>query len=505
MRGYKKLFGVFLGLLVAIGLTMYAAADIAPDSLYAVLQPGESVTEFKTVTIPDIPPKADVVFSFDLTGSMAGIIDTAKAQAVNILNALDALTGVDIDYGVMSYMDYPAFYSSCEYSAIYGSGGDPCNDYAYSLDQPVTGNNTEVVSAITDLNLGCGGDGPQDYTRVFYESYADPNVGWRTGAAKVLVNFGDNVPHDCNLNEGVTSGTWTTGGDPGFDEVMGNSDDLDLQAVLDDMADEGVILLEAHTTDLNNTYWAYWTGITGGDVFLTGSTTLVDDIVAAVEDALQDPEVTGLHLEVDAACLLDITFDPAVDPGPLYSGNTSVFEVTITVPEGTEPGIYECTISAVDDVGVNYGDQTVQIVVYDPGEGFVTGGGWIDSPEGAYRADPSLTGKVNFGFVSKYKKGATVPTGQTEFQFHVADLNFHSSSYEWLIINEGGTNAQFKGEGTINGQNDPNMNPFKFMLWAKDEEPDIFRIKIWWDEGLVYDNGANQPISGGSIVIHTQK
>jgi hypothetical protein len=53
------------------------------------------------------------------------------------------------------------------------------------------------------------------------------------------------------------------------------------------------------------------------------------------------------------------------------------------------------------------------IVVYDPNGGFVTGGGWINSPPGAYPADPVLTGKANFGFVAKYVKGAQVPTGTT--------------------------------------------------------------------------------------------
>jgi hypothetical protein len=115
--------------------------------------------------------------------------------------------------------------------------------------------------------------------------------------------------------------------------------------------------------------------------------------------------------------------------------------------------------------------------------------------------DGCLTGKANFGFVAKYKKGQPEPDGNTEFQFHAADLNFHSNSYEWLIVNQGGTNAQFIGVGTING-----MGEYKFMLWAGDE-PDTFRIKIWeeiGDEIVVYDNGG-QAIDGGSIVIHTKK
>jgi hypothetical protein len=141
----------------------------------------------------------------------------------------------------------------------------------------------------------------------------------------------------------------------------------------------------------------------------------------------------------------------------------------------------------------------------------VTGGGWIDSPAKAYTADPSLTGKANFGFVSKYQKGANVPTGVTEFQFKVADLNFHSNNYEWLVV--GGARAQYKGTGTINGS-----GSYKFILTAIDgQQPggggiDKFRIKIWDSaDVIVYDNqtGASDTadpttaLGGGSIVIHT--
>jgi hypothetical protein len=118
--------------------------------------------------------------------------------------------------------------------------------------------------------------------------------------------------------------------------------------------------------------------------------------------------------------------------------------------------------------------------------------------EGAYKLDPTLEGKATFGFVSKYKKGASVPEGNTEFQFKAGDLNFSSTSYDWLVVNQGGTNAQFKGYGTINGTGN-----YGFMLWAGDGSPDTFRIKIWdANEVVVYDNGTDQPIGGGSIVVH---
>ena len=68
---------------------------------------------------------------------------------------------------------------------------------------------------------------------------------------------------------------------------------------------------------------------------------------------------------------------------------------------------------------------------------------------------------------------------------------------------------------TINGEihtfPDDTQAPYKFMIWAGDGEagggPDTFRIKIWVEddqaiEWSIYDNGFDQAIGGGSIVVH---
>ena len=111
-----------------------------------------------------------------------------------------------------------------------------------------------------------------------------------------------------------------------------------------------------------------------------------------------------------------------------------------------------------------------------------------------------------------------MPTGETEFQFKVADLNFHSDSYEWLVI--AGAKAQYKGMGAING-----YGKYRFMLTGIDAdindrdafETDRFRIKIWTEdefdnEDVIYHNAlgddsdeATTEIGGGSIVIHKSK
>lgn len=200
---------------------------------------------------------------------------------------------------------------------------------------------------------------------------------------------------------------------------------------------------------------------------------------------------------------LDLLTETWTADGGTVSGN--VFTA------GSVPGIYDVCLT-VNDGTVDSDPNCTMVVVYDPSAGFVTGGGWINSPAGAYTADPSLSGKANFGFVAKYKKGANVPDGNTQFQFKAGDLNFHSSSYQWLVV--AGKKAQFKGEGTINGS-----GHYGFMLTAIDGQisggggVDKFRIKIWdMDNGdaLVYDNqmsGADTAdpttvLGGGSIVIH---
>jgi hypothetical protein len=176
-------------------------------------------------------------------------------------------------------------------------------------------------------------------------------------------------------------------------------------------------------------------------------------------------------------------------------------------------GVYKVGVTVTDDDTGSVSSVFEFVVVYDPSAGFVTGGGFIVSPSGAYLDDPTLTGRANFGFVSKYQRGSSVPTGETEFQFHAGNFNFHSTAYDWLVIS--GPKAQYKGSGQINGSGD-----YGFLLTATDGqvngggEVDKFRIKIWDKVTgvVVYDNVRGNPddidaanpqaIVGGSIVIH---
>ena len=205
----------------------------------------------------------------------------------------------------------------------------------------------------------------------------------------------------------------------------------------------------------------------------------------------------------------EISFQVADQSCSAVTGIDGVASCEVTI---TTAGVYEVTAEFAGDALHQASMATALLTVYDPEGGFVTGGGWIDSPAGAYVENPTLTGMAMFGFVSKYERGATTPTGQTEFQFRVADLNFHSDNYEWLVV--AGARAQYKGTGTINGQGN-----YGFMLTAIDAEltlstdVDMFRIKIWDkdNDAIVYDNQIGDDdadlttgIVRGSIFIHKQ-
>ena len=176
-------------------------------------------------------------------------------------------------------------------------------------------------------------------------------------------------------------------------------------------------------------------------------------------------------------------------------------------------GVYTVRVRVTDAEGDAAEVPFEYVVVYDPAGGFVTGGGWILSPPGAYRPLPTVSGKATFGFVSRYKKGAQVPSGNTEFQFIAAGLRFTSTAYDWLVVS--GPKAQYKGVGVINDRGD-----YGFLLTAVDGQlnggggADRLRLKIWERATgvVVYDNAPSvsddlerssaQALGGGSIVIH---
>jgi hypothetical protein len=180
----------------------------------------------------------------------------------------------------------------------------------------------------------------------------------------------------------------------------------------------------------------------------------------------------------------------------------------------TTAGIYPVSLTVSDPCGnaataasVDGLDATV--VIINRGAGLATGAGWIESAASSYAPEPALTGRARFVFVARYARGATVPTGLTEFTLRAADLRFSSTRYDWLILT--GPSAVYKGSGTVNGTGD-----YEFILSALDGdrqagEIDRLRLKITdrATGAVLYDTQRGDPddaapttaLGGGAILV----
>ena len=149
----------------------------------------------------------------------------------------------------------------------------------------------------------------------------------------------------------------------GRDGIVGTADDVVLLDALNQMAANKIILYEFHTYDAGE-LWDFWTGITGGGVYITGSSgsDLINQIVAAVEATTKSFDTLTLNASAGFEAWL-----ASVEP-PQYSsievpeeGISFDFDISVCVPAGAcVEGINTFTINALGD-GLTLAQQNVTI------------------------------------------------------------------------------------------------------------------------------------------------
>ena len=199
---------MFKKFLIAAGAALFslpaAAQSITPDSFSDTIDVGGMTMETFTVTTPDTGPATDLVdvfFLADNTGSMGSFISAVKTDAAALLSDI-AATGLDVGFGVGAYFGDP--------SEGIGAGGPGVGQMgagsAYSLITPITTTAATATAGIGDWIASGGGDTPEGglfaLQQIATEGAPEDGglgtgltTGWRAGATKVIVWFGDVQQH----------------------------------------------------------------------------------------------------------------------------------------------------------------------------------------------------------------------------------------------------------------------------------------------------------------------
>lgn len=367
----KKLFSQTATILTIFSLLMgvgVALADVSPPEVVATLAPGESLDVNKLVDVPGAPPRADVYFLADTTGSMGSVISNVKSNAATVLAQIRATIG-DVQFGVGQYKDFP-------------------NDsFAFKSDAPIgpddgLGGTFDASDAINAWSVLGGFDLPEGQLFAL-DRIADPSdpgmISWRPNSSRILVWFGDAPGHD-----------------PVCSAISGLPFDITEASATAKLVDAGITVvaistttgatggLDADPTSFASDYSGFCTinGAPGQATRIAGATSGVHqsgispaDIVDAILDGIAEItfDVTAEPVGCDP---LVVSFDPPVHEdvvGPLQVEFLETIEVPADVtPDEVPPdGVVSCTVEFKAS-GAVIGVQDLSITVFTPADLSIT-------------------------------------------------------------------------------------------------------------------------------------
>jgi Leucine-rich repeat (LRR) protein len=363
-RAYHRGFvAAFCALLLAglVGTEVSAQVTITPNTNNLILNEGDVVSETLTVNVPAdeaVITMADIYFLADTTGSMGSPIASVIAGATDVMNSLiSSFPDTDLAFGVGDYKDFPF---------------DP---YAFQSVQSLTTDTSVVQTAINGWSASGGNDGSEGQLYALDRLANEPSIGWRTGAKRIVVWFGDCPGHD-----------------PVPTAATELSYDITKESVTADLVAAGITVLAISTTTgcpngmdasttfsggdyasaygiVENSYENQATDIstaTGGE-HQTGvdSDVIVDTIESLISTAVSTINNLVLEPSGDAGMFVSL-IDPAGGYGPLESTveHNLDFDVEFTgnVPCESVDQVFTGTIDVVAD-GVTVIGQSLVVTV----------------------------------------------------------------------------------------------------------------------------------------------
>jgi hypothetical protein len=328
----------------------YEYRDVPPcesEDICLEMSPGQWATHTISHTTEESPiPNLDVLLLFDATGSMSGTIESVRESALEIMGTVSEKVP-EAAFGVASFTDYPGYYECDGYADEYGYCDDSDSDgEPWNLDQPITTDTDAVQRSLDALQASGGGDYPECYTRALSETL---HVSWRPGAKKVVVLFGDSVPHDTKFFEDKFGRN--TGVDPGPDKEVGTEDDLDYaEAVgwLKEQEIEVIAINSAPEDPMAVASFEHVANETGGQAYpLARAADAPETVVSGLEAAMA--EYNRLMVVPDNLTRgLWVTAKPWAYEG-VGGGESHSFDVTVTVPVGAWPEVYEFDLTVLGD------------------------------------------------------------------------------------------------------------------------------------------------------------
>jgi len=164
---------VTFGIGTLAAATVITAAGLTPWSSNG--RPVSLVTPTPIAEPGEPGHRVDVVFAVDTTGSMGGLIDSAKRAVWSIATHIRELDPqADLHVGLVAYRDI----------------GD---DYV-TKDFALSGDLDAVFASLSSFQASGGGDNPEDVAAGLYD--AVHKMAWRDGAKKMMFLVGDAPPAD---------------------------------------------------------------------------------------------------------------------------------------------------------------------------------------------------------------------------------------------------------------------------------------------------------------------